>query len=153
MIGYHFTGNQLRDGRPVPPIGEWLKHDGPVIMCKFGLHASPTAFAALQYAPGEFLHRVELRGDLIEEENDKSVGRERVILATIDATDLLLRFARLVALKVIHLWDVPDVVRKYLETGEESKRAAARDAARDEYAAMFNEMVEQAFVAQAKGEL
>ena len=170
---YHFTGSTLRDGRPIPPIGEWLEYDGIIKMCESGLHASPTPWTALQYAPGQFLHRVELEGDLIEHENDKSVGRRRKIVATIDATDLLRRFARSVALKVIHLWDAPAVVREYLETGDESKRdaarAAARDAARDaaraaawdaaraaawdaawdaaraEYAAMFNEMVEQAF--------
>jgi len=174
---YHFTGTTLRDGRPIPPVGEWLEHDGIIEMCKSGLHASPTPWAALQYAPGQFLHRVKLEGDLIEHENDKSVGRRRKIIATIDATDLLRRFARSVALKVIHLWNVPAVVREYLKTGDESKRVAAqvaardaaraaaraaaqdaawaaaqnaawdaaRAAARDEYAAMFNEMVEQAF--------
>ena len=35
------------------------------------------------------------------------------------------------ALAVIHLWDAPDVVRRYLETGDESIRDAARAAARD----------------------
>jgi len=48
MKGYHFTGKTLRDGRPIPPIGEWLIHEGSVKMCRYGLHASPTAFAALQ---------------------------------------------------------------------------------------------------------
>jgi hypothetical protein len=127
---YHFTGDNLRDGRPLPAIGEWLKHDGAIVICKSGFHASPTAFQALQHAPGNLLHRVELRGDLIEE-SDKSVGRERRIVASIDATDLLRRFSRTMALKVIHLWAAPSIVREYLETGDESKRAAARAAARD----------------------
>jgi len=130
---YHFTGKTLRDGSPIPPIGEWLEHKGEVIMCKSGLHASPTAFDALQYAPGEVLHLVELDGEIIHE-GDKSVASRRKIVATIDATDLLRKFARTVALKVIHLWDAPAVVREYLETGDESKSdaawAAARDAAR-----------------------
>ena len=166
---YHFTGRTLRDGRQIPPIGEWLIHDGAVQMCYFGLHASPTPFAALQYAPGEFLHQVELEGDLICEENDKSVGRRRKIIATINATDLLRRFTRTVALSVIHLWIPPPVVVEYLKTGDESKRDAARDAARaaagaaasdaawaaalKKYAAMFNEMVEQAFTLQAKSKV
>jgi hypothetical protein len=40
-------------------------------------------------------------------------------------------FARRVALDVIHLWDAPPIVKEYLETGDESKRAAAWAAARD----------------------
>jgi hypothetical protein len=30
---YHFTGNALRDGRPIPAIGEWLRHEGDIIPC------------------------------------------------------------------------------------------------------------------------
>ncbi len=37
-------------------------------------------------------------------------------------------FTRWCALQVIHLWDAPPIVREYLETGDESKRAAASDA-------------------------
>lgn len=37
---YHFVGETLRDGRPVPADGEWLEHDGKIIMCEAGLHAS-----------------------------------------------------------------------------------------------------------------
>ena len=40
------------------------------------------------------------------------------------------RFARLAALDVAHLWDMPAIVREYLETGDETKCDAARDAAR-----------------------
>jgi hypothetical protein len=43
---------------------------------------------------------------------------------------MLREFARWCALQVIHLWDAPDVVRQYLETGDESLRAAARAATR-----------------------
>ena len=28
MKGYHFVGDKLRDGRPIPADGEWLVHDG-----------------------------------------------------------------------------------------------------------------------------
>ena len=41
------------------------------------------------------------------------------------------RFACDCALDVIHLWDAPPIVKKYLETGDEKIRAAARDAAWD----------------------
>jgi hypothetical protein len=50
-----------------------------------------------------------------------------------DATEKLLRdFGRWCALQVVYLWDAPDVVRQYLETGDESLRKAARDAAWEE---------------------
>ena len=131
MIGYHFTGSRLRDGRPIPPIGEWLTHDGPVIACESGLHASEHPFDALTYAPGCMLHIVELEGDLIPHGNpvDKWVGRRRRIIASIDATQLLREYARWCALEVIDLWDAPPVVREFLVTGNEELQAAARAAA------------------------
>ena len=159
MQGYHFTEATLRDGKPIPPIGEWLEYEGAVVPCKSGLHMSECPYDALQYAPGEMLHRVELDGDLQPHGDpiDKWAGRRRQIKATIDATDLCREFARWCALQVIHLWDAPSVVRQYLETGSEDIRdaawAAARDAARDVQKAKFREMVEAAFVAQASLEL
>lgn len=59
MIAFHFTGPALRDGRPIPAIGEWLVHDGPVAICNSGLHASRHPRDALEYAPGPLLHKVE----------------------------------------------------------------------------------------------
>lgn len=129
-LAYHFVGATLRDGSPIPPDGEWLKHDGPCIMCESGLHASRDPFDALQYAPGNTLCLVEIR-DIVAEQDDKLVCRERMIVKRIDATDLLRSFARRCALDVAHLWGMPAVVRAYLETGDESLRAAARNAARD----------------------
>ena len=41
------------------------------------------------------------------------------------------RFVRMAALDVDHLWDMPAIVREYLETGDETKRAAAQAAAQD----------------------
>jgi hypothetical protein len=126
---YHFVGETLRDGSPIPPDGEWLVHDGPVEICETGLHASKHPFDALQYAPGATLCRVECE-DVVTEQEDKFVCRRRKIIKRFDATDMLRAFARHCALSVIHLWDAPPVVRQYLETGDESLRAAARDAAR-----------------------
>ena len=132
MKAYHFTGDTLRDGRPIPAIGEWLDHPGPIVPCESGLHASEHPFDALQFAPGPMLHLVELDGEIQTHGNppDKIVGRRRRIVASIDATDLLREFARWCALQVVHLWQCPDVVRRYLETGDESIRVAARDAVR-----------------------
>ena len=130
MRAYHFTGNSLRNGQPIPPIGEWLVHTGNIDPCVSGLHASEHPFDALGYAPGPMLHRVELDGDLQSHGNpiDKWVGRRRKIIKTIDATEMLRAFARWCALQVIHLWDAPEVVRLYLESGDESLRDASGDA-------------------------
>ena len=130
VTAYHFTSDTLRDGRALPAIGEELRHDGRVKICASGLHASRHVFDALSFAPGHMLHKVECR-EIVAEEDDKLVCRSRTITTTIDATDVLRRFARKSALEVIHLWDAPDVVRKYLETGDERLRDAAWSAARD----------------------
>jgi hypothetical protein len=129
-IGYHFVDETLRDGRPVPLDGEWLEHDGKLAMCESGLHWSAHPFDALKYAPGAILCLVETDGKTIYG-NDKSVSRRRKILKRIDATDLLRGFARWQAYQVLHIWDAPAVVVRFLETGDEALREAARDAAWD----------------------
>jgi hypothetical protein len=127
---YHFVGKTLRDGSPIPPDGEWLEFSGACVMCESGLHASRHPFDALQYAPGATLCLVDC-DHITDEQSDKLVCSRRRIVTRFDATDLLWEMSRWCALQVIHLWDAPDVVRDYLTTGDESLRAAARDAARD----------------------
>ena len=127
-LAYHFTGDTLRDGSPIPPIGEWLEHEGDVKLCESGLHFSRHPFDALTYAPGSLLHLVEV--DYIEEEDtDKGVCRGRKIVATIDAKKLLRECARKWALDVIDEWPAPDVVVQWLNTGDESLRSRAESAA------------------------
>ncbi|MCU0909824.1 MAG: hypothetical protein MUE98_00325 [Rhodobacteraceae bacterium] len=132
LTAWHFTGNTLRDGRPIPPIGETLVHDGRVVICKAGLHASIRPADALVHAPGPILHRVRCE-EIVDEEADKLVCRRRTILASIDATQLLRRFAASQALTVEHLWQapMPDVVREYLTTLDDGLRDAARASAMD----------------------
>ena len=132
MNCYHFTADTLRNGDPIPPIGQWLEYTGEIVPCKLGLHASTHPFDALTYAPGNTLHRVKLDGELQSHGDpiDKWVGRRRKIIATINAEPLLHEFARWCASSVLHLWDAPQVVRDYLETGDEAIRAVAWDAAR-----------------------
>ena len=132
MIAYHFhNGTTLRDGRPLPAVGEWLVHEGEAMMCESGLHASKHPFDALQYAPGAWLDLVECE-DIADEREDKLVCRRRKTLKRIDLTQVLRKFAREQALSVLHLWpDPPEVVVRWLRTGDESLRAAARDAAWD----------------------
>jgi hypothetical protein len=126
---WHFVGSTLRDGRPIPPDGEWLVHTGPVKICSTGLHASRRPAHALEYAPGPVLCRVEC-DDIVTEDDDKFVCRRRRIIQRADITETLRYYARMQALSVIHLYDdPPDVVLDYLMTGDESIRDAAWDAA------------------------
>jgi len=129
ILAWHFVGETLRDGREIPADGAILTHVGPVIPCQRGLHASERLIDALQYAPGHTLCRVECWGDIEHDADDKLAARNRRILWRIDAEQVLRAFARRCALDVIHLWDAPDVVREYLETGNEALRDAARAAA------------------------
>ena len=132
MIAYHFVGATLRDGRQVPPDGEWLEHSGTLVMCESGLHASPTPFEALQYAPGNVLCEVEMEGCLpiSEEHKDKLVASRRRIIRRMDLEVVMFPFARQCALDVAHLWKAPQIVLDFLNTGDESLRDAAWAAAR-----------------------
>ena len=127
-LAWHFVGETLRDGQPVPANGEWLEHEGELVMCAAGLHASTHVGDALEYAPGNILCRVRLGGKIIEGA-DKMVGSRRKIIWRVDAAPVLRAFGRWCALRVLHLWEAPDVVIRYLRTGNEDMRAAARDAA------------------------
>lgn len=127
---YHFVGATLRDGRPVPPDGEWLVHDEPAVLCESGLHASRRPWDALQYAPGAVLCLVEV-ADIAEEREEQLVAHRRRIVRRVDLTTDLRAFARQCARDVLHLWDAPEVVRRYLESGDETLREAAREAARE----------------------
>jgi hypothetical protein len=127
MKAWHFVSDTLRDGRPVPADGEVLVHEGPLILCASGLHASKNILDALQYAPGSIICRVEVGGEIIHG-YDKLVCSERTILWRASGEQVLRKFARMCALDVLHLWDAPDIVVQYLTTGDQSIRAAARDA-------------------------
>jgi len=133
QLAWHFlaadeAGNPvLRDGRPLV-VGQWYKHDGPLVMCKSGYHASVRALDALDYAPGPWVSLCEIDGT-IEYVDDKLVATRRRALWCYDATEVLWLFARQCALDVADLWEMPAVVRQYLETGDGSIRVAAWDAA------------------------
>ncbi len=132
-MGWHFVGDRLRDGRPIPADGDVLRHDGPVVICESGLHASERIIDALRFAPGNTICRVEMR-DVVASQDDKFVARERVILWRVDGEDVLREFARTVALELLHEWatdDTPDIdtVVEYLLTGDTSLRSAAHWAA------------------------
>ena len=136
MKAWYFSkvSKKLRygDNREIA-IGVTHKIEGAPVPCEHGLHGSVKLADALKYAPGPVIWEVELGGVIVEhEDGDKLAATERTYLrGGIDIADTLYSFARRCALDVIHLWDAPEIVRQYLETGDESIRAAARDAARD----------------------
>ena len=130
---WHFLADDCRfgydDGNIAAP-GYVYSVEGPIKLCEWGLHASERAIDALQYATGNMIGRVVLSGKIIRG-NDKLVATHREYLWIADAEETLRSFARWAALQVIHLWNAPDVVRRYLESGDESLRDAVRAAARD----------------------
>jgi hypothetical protein len=133
MKGWHFLredGCLQYSPHTRVKVGQTLTYEGPLYLCESGLHASRNILDALTYAPGPILCRVELSGVIVHG-NDKTVAQQRTVFAMADATELLRSFARAAALSVVHLWDAHDVVMRYLLTGDEGIRAAARAAAWD----------------------
>ena len=124
---YHFLpeDKKLRfgDNREVK-LGQTITVDCEPELCYSGLHASKRLIDALDYAPGPILTKVTLGGTVIHG-HDKSVATERTIIAIADVSYILREFARKCALDVIHLWDAPKVVIKYLKTCDESIMYAA----------------------------
>jgi len=117
------------DGRRVK-LGRTHKVKGKISPCRNGLHASVKPLEALGYATGAIIWRVEMGGVIVPHGNDKLCASERTYISGgIDASDTLRHFARLCALDVIDLWTAPEIVIRYLKTGDESIRGAARDAA------------------------
>lgn len=117
-----------RRQRVIP--GKTYRVRGDPVLCEHGLHASRRAIDALTYAPGNVVCRVRVSGAIIED-TDQLVASARAVLWMADATDTLRAFARWCALEVAHLWDMPPIVRQYLETGDESIRTVAWAVARD----------------------
>ena len=113
--------------------------DGEIVPCKNGLHSSERPIDALRYARNGIVWRTRSSGTIVRGD-DQIAASERAYLARLDATAILRDFARKCALDVIHLWDAPDVVRRFLETGDESLRDAARDAAWDARDAAWDAM-------------
>lgn len=126
-LAWHFVSDTLRDGSPVPPDGEKLVYGGKIELCIAGFHASKQIMDALGYAPGNTICRVKIGGEIIHG-HGKLVASERTIIGRVDGDDILREFSRKCALDVIHLWDAPEMVVQFLETGDESLKDAAWDA-------------------------
>jgi hypothetical protein len=126
-------------GRPIVTAGMALICDPDRLeCCKYGLHASVRAFDALSFARGAIVCRVACSGRVVTDAGGGKIAcSRREVLWIADATDTMLAFARWCALQVVHLWDGPPIVREYLETGDESKRDAARRAVQAPQAAAW----------------
>jgi hypothetical protein len=134
ILAWHFVGDKLRDGRPIPADGEKLIHEGKLELCANGFHASENILDALIYAPGFTCCRVELSGEIIKD-TDKLVASERTILWRVEAKEIILKFARDCALDVVHLWNAPEIVKQFLSSGDQN---LAKDAATAAYDAAYD---------------
>ena len=128
LEAWHFVGAALRNGSPIPGDGEELVHEGELVLCASGLHASVRAIDALRYAPGGTLCRVVVDGDVLYAD-DKLCASRRTIVWRIDASSMLRDFARRCAHSCLHLWNYPQVVADYLSSGDDGLRSTAQAAA------------------------
>jgi hypothetical protein len=133
ILAWHFGGTHLGydDGRRIV-IGRRqrfrpTKTDRSLAMCECGMHASRRILDALAGARGDIIYRVEVSGQILEEP-DKLCAEYRKPLWRINGRELLRRFARLCALDVVGNWQAPEVVLRWLKTGDESLRKVAYDA-------------------------
>src|SRR3990167_2240589 len=95
MLGWHWLAEdqRLRFGtKEVVKAGETYTAEGPLRMCRNGMHASRRAIDARESAPGPVICRVRLYGE-IQHDIDKSVARHRTVLWMADATAILHEFA------------------------------------------------------------
>jgi len=133
ILGWWFASGHILphgDGRPIT-IGTTHQVDGELTPCQHGLHLSVRAVDALNYAPGNIIYRVRGHGTIIVGKDKICCSHRTYLAGGIDITDVLQHFSRLCALDVIHLWNAPSVVIKYLRTGNPRLREAAWAAARD----------------------
>lgn len=99
LLGWHFirAGRRLSygDGRLVE-VGQTLTVEGPLEICRCGLHYCERARDALRYAPGLTVCRVRASGDILRgggENADKACASERTALAIADTTRVVVGWA------------------------------------------------------------
>src|SRR3972149_6983206 len=86
-------GNRSSYGRIVWKIGKWKKHEGKLVLCRSGFHASPTIQQAIGFIVPGIVANVEVRGERLTSD-DKSVHREMRVLRVWPWTkDLSVRLA------------------------------------------------------------
>ncbi len=128
------------DGRKVK-VGKTYSVKGEIKICEHGLHGSKNILDSLRYAPGFLLERVEIWGDVIEQD-DKLVGRHRKCLALIDVKKIVIGAVCYFAERAMkrtgwedkRSWDAVRTVKKWLKdkaTIEEVRTAANAAGAAD----------------------
>src|ERR1035437_2915465 len=164
VLAWHFIrpGFALGYGDTrVPKIGEWLEHDGPVVLCERGLHASVRAIDAFEFYRWSdgLLCRVELDGAIIRHEDGKKlVATRRRIIWAVPADPLLWQWLLNVATRALeqHYPDAPEVLwaaidlRAAMLEGvevEDAEKAAAGAAARAVAGAASGEVAAAAWAA------
>lgn len=131
MVGWYFAdeSRKLRYGdNRLITIGRTHRVKGDVLAGYHGLHASERAIDALISTPrtGKIVYRVKLHGKLSHGFNTSCASCRTYLSGNVDASETLEEFARWCALQVVRLWDCPDVIKKYLETGDEEIRSKAK---------------------------
>jgi len=132
---WHFMAADRRlgygDGRLMRK-GQTLRVAGKPVMCGHGLHGSRRIIAALGYAVGPIICRVEIGGDIVEYA-DKLVGNTRKTLWWIDGTMLLREFAcrvaedalRVAGVKDERCWNAINVARRRIKGEATDKELSA----------------------------
>ena len=95
ILAWHFLPEDgcMRWGtKELVAAGKTYRVEGPLTMCRHGLHASRRALDALGYGAGPLICRVELWGD-VQEDQDKCVARNRHVVWLADASRPLHLFA------------------------------------------------------------
>lgn len=116
VLAWHFLQSDgylglLHHGKRIKPRArQTLRYNGPLSLCKSGLHASVDLLDALTYSPGNVICRVQCGGKIIHGD-DKLVCSERKILWKLDAT----RTIR--TLHEFNLWCTDQVLRAERKAG------------------------------------
>lgn len=97
---------QYGDRRQVR-AGQTLRVEYSPELCRRGLHASVRLIDALKHAPGPILSRVEVGGEIVQDE-EKLAGTARKCLWWIDASRVLHEFAAEAALAALFAAGISD---------------------------------------------
>ncbi len=110
---WHFVANDYRlgyeDNRIVRAGKTYKLKSGKPDLCRNGMHGSKRILDALGFARGAIICRVEIWGDVIQDDDDdKLCGTHRKVLDVIDATNILHEFACRCAEDALALIEKPD---------------------------------------------
>lgn len=112
MKGYKFLKADMRSGwGDEPPWEIGVKREIPkdrrkqIVICEYGYHASPTLWAALQYAQGPVACLVETGRPVKEKQNDKWVAASLTIIKAVNIDRELRIFAADCAERVLYSYE------------------------------------------------